>query len=60
MSNEAFARVKIDALFAAQGWDELDTHAVPFEVMLPDRFSECVRRWYIAVPAAAEQTFRED
>ena len=34
MTNEAFARVKIDALLAAQGWDTLDTNAVRFEVML--------------------------
>ena len=36
MKNEAFARVKIDALLAAQGWDTLDTNAVRFEVQLPD------------------------
>ncbi len=36
MSNEAFARVKIDALLAAQGWDVLDANAVRFEVQLPD------------------------
>ncbi len=36
MSNEAFAGVKIDALLAAQGWDTLDTHAIRFEVKLPD------------------------
>jgi type I restriction enzyme R subunit len=36
MTNEAFARVKIDALLSAQGWDTLDTNAVRFEVMLPD------------------------
>lgn len=36
MSNEACARVKIDALLAAQGWDLLDTTAVRFEVQLPD------------------------
>lgn len=36
MTNEAFARVKIDALLAAQGWDALDTNAVRFEVQLPD------------------------
>jgi type I restriction enzyme R subunit len=36
MTNEAFARVKIDALLAAQGWDVLDTTAVRFEVQLPD------------------------
>lgn len=27
MANKAFARVKIDALLAAQGWDTLDTNA---------------------------------
>jgi type I restriction enzyme, R subunit len=36
MSNEAFARVKIDALLAAQGLDTLDNNAVRFEVQLPD------------------------
>ncbi|HZT56696.1 MAG TPA: hypothetical protein VFA35_10745 [Burkholderiaceae bacterium] len=36
MTNEAFARVKIDSLLAAQGWDTLDTNAVRFEVQLPD------------------------
>lgn len=36
MTNEAFARVKIDALLAAQAWDTLDTNAVRFEVQLPD------------------------
>ncbi len=36
MTNEAFARVKIDALLAAQGWDTLDANAVRFEVQLPD------------------------
>ncbi len=36
MSNDAFARVKIDALLAAQGWDTLDTNTVRFEVQLPD------------------------
>jgi type I restriction enzyme, R subunit len=36
MTNEAFARVKIDVLLAAQGWDVLGTHAVRFEVQLPD------------------------
>jgi type I restriction enzyme R subunit len=36
MTNEAFARVKIDALLAAQGWNTLDTNAVRFEVQLPD------------------------
>lgn len=60
MTNEAFARVKIDALLAAQAWDTLDTNAVPFEVMLPEGISECVRRRHVATPAAAEQNFRED
>ena len=36
MTNEAFARVKIDALLAAQGWNTQDTNAVRFEVVLPD------------------------
>ena len=36
MTNEAFARVKIDAMLAAQGWDTLDTNAVRFEAQLPD------------------------
>lgn len=36
MTNEAFARVKIDALLAVQGWDVLDTNAVRSEVQLPD------------------------
>ena len=36
MTNEAFARVKIDALLAAHGWDVLDPNAVRFEVQLPD------------------------
>jgi len=36
MSNEAFARVRIDALLSAQGWDTLDTNAVRFEIQLPD------------------------
>ena len=59
MNNEAFARVKIDALLAAQGCDTLDTNAVRSEVMLPDGFSECARRQHIAAPAAAKQNFRE-
>ncbi len=36
MTNEAFARVTIDALLAAQGWDVRDANAVRFEVHLPD------------------------
>jgi type I restriction enzyme R subunit len=37
MSNEAFARVKIDALLAAQGWNTQDANAVRYEVVLPDQ-----------------------
>ena len=39
MTNEAFARVKrvkIDALFTAQGWNTQDPKAVRYEVVLPD------------------------
>jgi type I restriction enzyme R subunit len=36
MTNEAFARVKIDALFAAQGWNTQDANAVRYEVVMPD------------------------
>jgi hypothetical protein len=36
MTNEAFARVKIDALLAAQGWNSQDPNAVRYEVVLPD------------------------
>ena len=35
-TNEAFARVKIDALLAMQGWNIQDTNAVRFEVVMPD------------------------
>lgn len=35
-TNEAFARVKIDALLTAQGWNTQDTRAVRFEVATPD------------------------
>lgn len=35
MNNEAFARVKIDALLAAQGWNTQDPNAVRYEVVLP-------------------------
>lgn len=35
-TNEAFARVKIDTLLAAQGWNTQDTNAVRFEVFMPD------------------------
>jgi len=34
--NEAFSRVKIDALLKSQGWDTLDLNSVRFEVVLPD------------------------
>lgn len=34
--NEAFSRVKIDALLAAQGWQVQDNNAVRFEVVLGD------------------------
>jgi len=33
-TNEAFARVKIDTLLAAQGWDTQDTNGVRFEVVM--------------------------
>lgn len=36
-TNEAFSRVKIDAQLKDQGWDVLNTNAVRFEVVLPDR-----------------------
>ena len=35
-TNEAFARVKIDSLLAAQGWNTQDTNVVRFEVPMPD------------------------
>ncbi|MDP3798600.1 MAG: DEAD/DEAH box helicase family protein [Polaromonas sp.] len=35
-TNEAFARVKIDALLMVQGWNVQDTNAVRFEVVMPD------------------------
>ena len=35
-TNEAFARVRIDSLLAAQGWNTQDTNAVRFEVPMPD------------------------
>ncbi|MFT3664555.1 DEAD/DEAH box helicase family protein [Piscinibacter sp.] len=35
--NEAFSRVKIDAQLRDQGWDVLDTNAVRFECVLPDK-----------------------
>lgn len=34
--NEAFARVLIDAMLSAQGWDVADPNAVRFEVVMPD------------------------
>ena len=36
-TNEAFSRVKIDAQLKDQGWDVLNTNAVRFEYVLPDR-----------------------
>jgi type I restriction enzyme R subunit len=36
MSNEAFARVRIDALLSAQGWNTFDPNSVRFEVVLAD------------------------
>lgn len=36
MTNEAYARVKIDALLAAQGWNTQDTNSVRYEVLLGD------------------------
>ena len=35
MTNEAFARVRIDVLLAARGRDTLDTNAVRFEANCP-------------------------
>jgi len=37
MTNEAFARVKIDALLTAQGWDTFDANTVRFEVRCATR-----------------------
>ena len=34
--NEAFSRVVIDALLAAQSWQTTDPNAVRFEVVMPD------------------------
>ncbi len=34
--NEAYSRVLVDAMLAAQGWNPLDPNAVRFEVMMPD------------------------
>lgn len=36
-TNEAFSRVKIDAQLRDRGWDVLDTNAVRFEYVLPDK-----------------------
>lgn len=36
-TNEAFSRVKIDAQLRDQGWEVLNTNAVRFEYVLPDR-----------------------
>ena len=37
MTNEAFSRVKIDAQLKDQSWEILNTNAVRFEYVLPDR-----------------------
>ena len=34
--NEAFSRVLIDSMLAAQGWNTIDPNAVRFEVVMPD------------------------
>ena len=60
MTNEAFARVKIDTLLAARVWDALDTNAMPFKVMPPEGISERVRRRHVTTPATAEKNFGED
>lgn len=36
-TNEAFSRLKIDAQLKDQGWEVLNTNAVRFEYVLPDR-----------------------
>ncbi len=36
-TNEAFSRVKIDAQLKDRGWDVLNTNAVRFEYVLPDK-----------------------
>ncbi|MEY3976227.1 MAG: hypothetical protein RLZZ33_1282 [Pseudomonadota bacterium] len=36
MTNEAYARVQIDTLLSAQGWNTQDPNAVRYEVVLPD------------------------
>jgi len=36
-TNEAFSRVQIDAQLKDQGWNVLDTNAVRFEYVLPDK-----------------------
>ena len=36
MTNEAFSRVKIDALLKDEGWAVGDANAVRFEYVLPD------------------------
>jgi hypothetical protein len=43
-TNEAFSRVKIDAQLKDQGWDVLNTNAVRFEHVLPDRTKADQRR----------------
>lgn len=37
VTNEAFSRVKIDAQLKDRGWDVLNTNAVRFEYVLPDK-----------------------
>ncbi len=37
VTNEAFSRVKIDAQLKDQGWEILNTNAVRFEYILPDK-----------------------
>jgi len=36
MTNGAFARVKINALLAAQGWNTQGPNAICYEMVLPD------------------------
>lgn len=36
MTNEAFSRVKIDALLKDQGWEVMNSNAVRYEYVLPD------------------------
>ena len=63
MSNEAFARVKIDAQPASPGWNTLDVDCVRYEVVLPgvtradhvlcdrhDRYAGCVNLAFAGEP----------